>query len=86
MASFISQISEECNKCKRIIDYSVIKALRFENDLSATHQILGPLFKKPVPSPITDLMREKLPSALATRVRMVEVGCVESPRSLALDY
>ena len=58
MASFISQISEECNKCKDVIDYCAIKALRFESDSSATHQILGPLFKKPVSSPITDLMKE----------------------------
>ena len=58
MASFISKLSEECNKCKDIIDHCVIKALRFESDSSIAHQILGPMFKKHVPSSITDLMRE----------------------------
>ena len=58
MASFISQISEECNQCKNIIDHNAIKTLRFESDLSTTHQIIGPLFKKPVPLSITNLMRD----------------------------
>ena len=56
MAPFITQFSEECTKNKNIIDYCAIKALRFDSDSSASHQILGPLFKKPVPPSITDLM------------------------------
>ena len=50
--------SEEYNKCKDIIDHYAIKNLRFESDSSASHQILVPLFKKPVPTPITNLLRD----------------------------
>ncbi|KAM1331557.1 hypothetical protein EV1_043672 [Malus domestica] len=58
MASFISKLSDECNKCKDFIDQSAIKTLRFESDLSATHQILGPLFKDAVPSSIINLFKD----------------------------
>ena len=59
MASFISKLSDECNKCKDFIDRSAIKTLLFENDLATTHQILGPLFKDTVPSCITNLLKEQ---------------------------
>ncbi|KAM1520286.1 hypothetical protein ACFX1R_024577 [Malus domestica] len=58
MASFISKLSDECNKCKDFIDRSVVKTLRFESDLSATHQILGLLFKDAVPSSIINLFKD----------------------------
>ena len=58
MASFISKLSEECNKCQEIIDHCALKAMRFETDSSASHQIFGPLFRKPVPTPITDLLKD----------------------------
>ncbi|XP_048435311.1 uncharacterized protein LOC125475023 [Pyrus x bretschneideri] len=59
MASFIAKLSEEINKCKDFIDRSAIKTLRFEEDMATTHQILGPLFRDAVPSPITDLLKEQ---------------------------
>ncbi|KAM1999672.1 hypothetical protein ACFX16_007076 [Malus domestica] len=59
MASFISKPSNECNKCKDFIDRSSIKTLRFDSDLSATHQILGPLFKDAVPSSIINLFKDQ---------------------------
>ena len=58
MASFISKLSEECNKCKDIIDHCAIKAMRFESDSSASHQILGHLFRKQVPTPFTNLLKD----------------------------
>ncbi|KAM2200934.1 hypothetical protein TB1_000847 [Malus domestica] len=58
MASFISKLSNECNKFKDFIDQSAVKTLRFESDLSATHQILAPLFKDAVPSSITNLFKD----------------------------
>ena len=35
------------------------QGIRFENDSSASHQILGPLFKKPVPTTITNLLKDQ---------------------------
>ncbi|KAM1242101.1 hypothetical protein ACFX2J_033668 [Malus domestica] len=58
MAPFISQLSNECNKCKDFIHRNAIMTLRFESDLNITHQILGPLFKDAVPSSITNLFKE----------------------------
>ncbi|KAM1083532.1 hypothetical protein ACFX19_022320 [Malus domestica] len=55
--SFISQLSDECNMCKDFIDRNAVKTLRFESDLSTTHQILGPLFKDAVPLSITNLFK-----------------------------
>ncbi|KAM0986373.1 hypothetical protein ACFX2C_013553 [Malus domestica] len=59
MASFCSKLSKECDKCETIIDQRSIKTLRFQSDMSITHQILGPLFKIPVPSTITELFKEQ---------------------------
>ncbi|KAB2607144.1 proline-rich protein 12-like [Pyrus ussuriensis x Pyrus communis] len=59
MASFISKLSEEINKCKDFIDRNTIKTVRFEDDMAASHQILGPIFKDAVPSCITDLLKEQ---------------------------
>ncbi|KAM1262878.1 hypothetical protein ACFX2G_028564 [Malus domestica] len=58
MAPFISQLSNECTKCKDFIDRNSIKTLRFEGNLNTTHQILGPLFKDTVPSSITNIFKE----------------------------
>ncbi|KAM1702090.1 hypothetical protein ACFXTN_025268 [Malus domestica] len=58
MASFISQLSNKCNKCKDFIHQSAIKTLRFESDLNTTHHIIEPLFKDAVPSSITNLCKE----------------------------
>ncbi|KAM1966169.1 hypothetical protein ACFX15_046423 [Malus domestica] len=59
MASFISKLSKECDKCETIIDQRSIKTLRFESDMSTTHQIFGPLFKSAVPPAITELFKEQ---------------------------
>ncbi|KAM1195020.1 hypothetical protein ACFX2J_021571 [Malus domestica] len=59
MASFISKLSKECDKCGTIIDQRSIKTLRFESDISTPHQILGPLFKDAVPPAITELFKEQ---------------------------
>ena len=59
MASFISKLSDEINKCKDFIDRNAIKTLRFENDMATSHQILGPLFRDAVPSCITNLLKEQ---------------------------
>ncbi|KAM1034572.1 hypothetical protein FF2_037537 [Malus domestica] len=67
MSSFISKLSDECNKCKDFIDRSVIKSLHFESDLSATHQILGPLFKEAVPSSIINLFKDHCLTPLLQR-------------------
>ncbi|KAM1743307.1 hypothetical protein ACFX12_013208 [Malus domestica] len=64
MASFISKLSKECDQCQKIIDRSLIKTIRFENDMSTPHQILGPLFKAAVPSTITALLQEHCLSPL----------------------
>ncbi|KAM2064903.1 hypothetical protein ACFX16_028243 [Malus domestica] len=58
MAYFISQLSNECSKCKDFIDRNSTKTLRFEGNLNTTHQILRPLFKDTVPSSITNLFKE----------------------------
>ena len=59
MASFISKLSDEINKCKSFIDRSAVKTLRFQEDMATTHQILGPLFKDAVPSSVTNLLKEQ---------------------------
>ena len=59
MASFINKFSGECTAHNDIIDHCTIKAIRFEDDSSTSHQILGPLFKKSVPSTITDLLMDQ---------------------------
>ncbi|KAM1440987.1 hypothetical protein ACFXTO_009161 [Malus domestica] len=64
MASFISKLSKECDQCQKIIDRSSIKTIRFENDMSTLHQILGPLFKVAVPQTITGLLQEHCLSSL----------------------
>ncbi|KAM1639724.1 hypothetical protein ACFX13_009927 [Malus domestica] len=58
MAPFISEFSNEYNKCKDFIDRNAIKTLRFKSDLNNTHQIMGPLFKDTVPSSITNLFKK----------------------------
>ncbi|KAM1076985.1 hypothetical protein EV1_024144 [Malus domestica] len=58
MASFISELSPECNKCKDFKDRNTIKTLRFEGELNSTHQILGSLFKDTVPSSIINLFKK----------------------------
>ncbi|KAM2441550.1 hypothetical protein PS1_022739 [Malus domestica] len=58
MASFVSKLFFECNKCKDFTNHHAIKTLRFEGKLSTTHQVLGPLFKDTVPSSITNLLKE----------------------------
>ena len=85
MAFFISQLSDEWNKCKDFFGHNTIKTLHFESDLSTTHQILGPLFKDTVPSSITNLLNDHCLVPLR-RVWLLEVGHVEAPKSLALDY
>ncbi|KAM1895732.1 hypothetical protein ACFX13_044445 [Malus domestica] len=55
--TFIFKLSDECAKCRDFIDWSIIKTLRFECDLSASHQILGRLFKNNVPASITNLLK-----------------------------
>ena len=47
--TFVSKLTEECDKCHNFTDHSAIKPLWFEGDVVATHQILGPLFKDKVP-------------------------------------
>ncbi|KAM1331124.1 hypothetical protein ACFX14_043762 [Malus domestica] len=64
MASFISKLSRECDQCQKILDRSSIKTIWFESDMSASHQILGPLFKAAVPSTITGLLQEHCLSPL----------------------
>ncbi|KAM1415538.1 hypothetical protein ACFX2I_007178 [Malus domestica] len=64
MASFISKLSKECDQCQKIIDWSSIKTIRFESDVSTPHQILGPLFKAAVSSTITGLLQEHCLSPL----------------------
>ncbi|KAM2394140.1 hypothetical protein FF1_036974 [Malus domestica] len=64
MASFISKLSRECDQCQKILDRSTIKTIRFESDMSASHQILGPLFKAAVPPAITGLLEEHCLSPL----------------------
>ena len=59
MASFISKFSDEINKCKDFVDRSAVKTLRFEEDMTTTHQILGPLFRDTVPSSVTNLLKEQ---------------------------
>ncbi|KAM1281722.1 hypothetical protein ACFX2H_022160 [Malus domestica] len=58
MASFVSQLSSECDRCKDFIDQHAIKTLRFEGESNTTHQVLGPLFKDMVPSSITNLFKK----------------------------
>ncbi|KAM2108341.1 hypothetical protein ACFX1Q_025202 [Malus domestica] len=58
MASFISKLSRECDQHQKILDRSLIKTIRFESDMSTSHQILGPLFKATVPSTITGILQE----------------------------
>ncbi|KAM1455303.1 hypothetical protein ACFX1X_004758 [Malus domestica] len=58
MASFISKLSRECDQHQKILDRSSIKNIRFENDMSTVHQILGPLFKATIPPTITGLLQE----------------------------
>ncbi|KAM1043534.1 hypothetical protein TB1_034148 [Malus domestica] len=58
MASFISKLSKECDKCGTIIDQRSIKTLHLESDMNTTHQILGPLFKDAVPPAITKLFKD----------------------------
>ncbi|KAM2227690.1 hypothetical protein ACFXTI_014469 [Malus domestica] len=56
--TFISKLSDEYAKCRDFIDRSTIKTLRFEGDSSASHQIIGPLFKDNVPASITNLLKD----------------------------
>ncbi|KAM1568297.1 hypothetical protein ACFX1Z_046741 [Malus domestica] len=58
MASFISKLSRECDQHQKILDRSSIKTIRFENDMSTVHQILGPLFKATIPPTISGLLQE----------------------------
>ncbi|KAM1476832.1 hypothetical protein ACFXTO_038776 [Malus domestica] len=58
MASFVSKLSSECNKCKDFIDQHTIKTLRFEGESNTVHQVLGSLFKDVVPSSIIDLLKK----------------------------
>ncbi|KAM1176483.1 hypothetical protein ACFX15_015544 [Malus domestica] len=58
MASFVSQLSSECDKCNDFIDQHAIKTLRFEGESNTTHQVLGLLFKDTVPSSITNLFKK----------------------------
>ncbi|KAM1842671.1 hypothetical protein ACFX13_017330 [Malus domestica] len=67
MASFISKLSKECDKCWTIIDQRSIKTLRFESDMSTTYQILGPLFKDAMPPAITNLFNEQCLTPLLQR-------------------
>lgn len=55
--TFVTKLTEEYNKCHEFIDHSVIKPLRFENDVVPTHQILSPLFKDDVPDVITEMLK-----------------------------
>ncbi|KAM2657961.1 hypothetical protein EV1_013272 [Malus domestica] len=64
MASFFSKLSKECVRCETIIDQRSIKTMRFESYMITTHQILGPLFKKPVPPAITELFKEQCLTSL----------------------
>ncbi|KAM1001266.1 hypothetical protein ACFX10_007810 [Malus domestica] len=64
MASFISKLSREYDQCQKILDRSSIKTIRFESDMSTSHQILGHLFKAAVPSAITGLLQEHCLSPL----------------------
>ncbi|KAM1473740.1 hypothetical protein ACFX2I_029839 [Malus domestica] len=45
MTSFISKLSRECDQCQKILDRSSIKTIRFESDMSTSHQILGEQWK-----------------------------------------
>ncbi|KAM2853170.1 hypothetical protein FF1_023785 [Malus domestica] len=58
MASFVSKMYSECNKCKDFIDQHAIKTLCFEGESNTTHQVLGPLFKDTVRSSITNLFKK----------------------------
>ncbi|KAM1658870.1 hypothetical protein ACFXTN_042983 [Malus domestica] len=64
MASFISKLSRECDQCQKILDRSSIKTIRFESDMSASHQILGHLFKAAILSTIIGLLQEHCLSPL----------------------
>ncbi|KAM2134024.1 hypothetical protein ACFX1R_004070 [Malus domestica] len=58
MASFVSKLSSECNKCKDFIDQHAIKTLCFKGKSNTTHQVLGSLFKDTVPSSFTNLFKQ----------------------------
>lgn len=47
--TFITKLAEECDKFLNFIDQNAIKTLRFEDDLVASNQILGLLFKDDIP-------------------------------------
>ncbi|KAM1680278.1 hypothetical protein ACFX2K_037973 [Malus domestica] len=57
MASFISKLSRECDQCQKILDRSSIKTIRFESNMSTSHQILGPLLKRQYHQPLLDFSR-----------------------------
>lgn len=53
--TFVTKLTEECDKCHDFIDRGAIKPLQFEEDVVATHQIMGPLFKDDLPEVITEI-------------------------------
>ncbi|KAM2698518.1 hypothetical protein EV1_037513 [Malus domestica] len=55
--TFITKLFEEYAKCNDFIDRNAIKTLRFEGNLDATHQILGPIFKDAVLKAIIEKLK-----------------------------
>ncbi|KAM1987670.1 hypothetical protein ACFX15_034895 [Malus domestica] len=85
MASFISKLSKECDKCGTIIDHRSIKSLHFESDMSTPHQILGPLFKDAVPPAITELFNDQCLTPLLSGFEW-SMWDLAKPQGLALDH
>lgn len=55
--TFITNLIEECDKCRDFIYHSAIMHLRFERDIIAIHQILGLLYKDEVLEIITEMLK-----------------------------
>lgn len=62
--TFITKLTEECDKYHNFIDCNAIKTLRFEEDSVASHQILGFLFTDDVSEIITEMLNDHCLSPL----------------------
>ncbi|KAM2564781.1 hypothetical protein TB2_013039 [Malus domestica] len=66
--NFITKLTKECDKYPNFIDHDAIQPLRFERDMVATHQILGPLFKDEVLEIIIKMLKAHCLSSLTQGV------------------
>lgn len=62
--TFVTKFTEECGKCNDFITRSAIKTLQFEEDVVASHQIMGSLFKDDVPEVIIEMLKSHCLSLL----------------------